>query len=339
MRVSLAAMDLLEFTERGIYCQKAGIFIDPSRSVPNAFITHAHSDHAQAGCQQYLCTRSTAMLLRFRLGLKNNIKSIDYGEKIYLQGVEFSFHPAGHIPGSAQIRVEHRGEVWVVSGDYKVHTDQVSEQFELLKCHTFITESTFGLPIYQWPAPEIVFKELNSWWASNAERGVTSVISAYALGKSQRILQNVDDSIGPLFCHQSVEDTNAVLRGAGVQLRQSTILNERPAKELLQRALVIVPGSALSSSWMRRVKEYSTAAASGWMILKGRKQWQHVDRGFVLSDHVDWPGLNSTISATGCEKVIVTHGYTDIYAKWLRAQGYDAYAEKTGYQEDGEITD
>ncbi|HLF64055.1 MAG TPA: ligase-associated DNA damage response exonuclease [Saprospiraceae bacterium] len=329
-------MSLLEFTERGVYCQKAGIFIDPWKSVPKALITHAHSDHAQPGCQHYLCTHRTAFLLRHRLGVQQNIHSVAFKENVNIHGVNFSFHPAGHIVGSAQIRVEHKGEIWVVSGDYKTEPDDVSEDFEIVKCHTFITESTFGLPVYQWPDQNHVFSEINAWWESNSQQGITSVLSAYSLGKSQRIIQNVDHSIGPLYCHGSIEATNEVVRQAGVKLKLTMHLPASVKKEMLQKALVIAPGSALSSSWMRRFKEYSTAAASGWMILRGRKSWHHVDKGFVLSDHADWNALNTTVKATGCEQVIVTHGYSDIFARWLQEQGYHAQAEKTTYEGESE---
>jgi putative mRNA 3-end processing factor len=324
-------MSLLEFTERGIYCQRAGIFIDPSQGVPKALITHAHSDHARAGCQNYLCTTTTAPLLKQRLGVHQNIQSIPFGENISINGVRFSFHPAGHIVGSAQIRVEYHGEVWVVSGDYKIEADQISEEFELVRCHTFVTESTFGLPVFQWTKQTQVYSEINTWWAANKANGVTSVISAYSLGKAQRIIQNIDHTIGPVFCHGSVEVINEVLRTAGIPLKATSRLPDHADKQVLRNALIIAPGSALSSPWMRRFREYSTAAASGWMILRGRKNWYHVDRGFVLSDHVDWNALNATITATGCEQVIVTHGYSDVFARWLREKGYRAQAEKTDY--------
>lgn len=329
-------MPLLEFTERGIYCQQAGIFIDPSQGVPRALITHAHADHARSGCQHYLCTTGTAPLLRHRLGAHQNIQPVAFGEAVNIHGVRFSFHPAGHVVGSAQIRVEHQGEIWVVSGDYKTEPDHITEEFELVKCHTFVTESTFGLPVYQWHSQQDVFHEINSWWSSNQRNGITSVISAYTLGKAQRIIQNVDHEIGPVYCHVSVEETNNVLRNTGLKLKGTRLITDQIAKKELRGSLVIAPGTALASSWMRRFGEYATAAASGWMILRGRKNWYHVDKGFVLSDHADWKELNSTITATGCDTVIVTHGYSETFARWLREQGYQAFAEKTYYEDDSD---
>lgn len=328
---------LLEFTERGIYCQKAGVFIDPWKSVPKALITHAHSDHAHPGCQRYLCTHRTAPMIRHRLGAHRNVQSVDFGEILNINGVAFSFHPAGHIVGSAQIRAEYQGEVWVVSGDYKTQADGITEEFEVLKCNTFITESTFGLPVYRWPDQQQVYDEINGWWQTNKENDVTSVLSAYALGKAQRIIHNVDHDIGPVFCHGAVESTNEVLRHSGIPVKPTRHLGDDISKKELQGALVIAPGGALNTPWMKRFREYSAAAASGWMILRGRKRWQNVDKGFILSDHADWTELNSVINATGCDRVIVTHGYSDIFAQWLRSRGYSALAEKTTYEgEDGD---
>jgi putative mRNA 3-end processing factor len=261
---------------------------------------------------------------------------MQYGESQNIQGVKFSFHPAGHIVGSAQIRVEYRGEIWVVSGDYKIQADNISDKFQPVKCHTFITESTFGLPIYQWPDPQSVFSEINTWWASNSSQGVTSILSAYALGKAQRVIQNVDHSIGPVFCHSATEDTNNIVRQAGVNLKSTRRLPERLTSDELSNALIIAPGGG-NALWLKGIQDYSTAAASGWMILRGRKNWSPVDRRFVLSDHADWQGLITTIKETGCEQVIVTHGYTAVFSRWLRESGLRAAAENANYEgEDAE---
>jgi putative mRNA 3-end processing factor len=325
-------MALLEFSERGLYCKQAGVFIDPSNSVPRALITHAHGDHAAAGCQSYLCTPLTAQVLKYRHGRQSGVHTAEFGEETRINGVKFSFHPAAHIVGSAQIRVEYQGEVWVVSGDYKTEHDGLSEPYESVRCHTFVTESTFGLPVYNWEDQAAVFSEINAWWGSNAAQGITSVISAYALGKAQRIIHNVDHNIGPVYCHGAVENINKVLRAAGVVVKHTQVLDERVRPQDTKNALVITPGSTLNTAWIKRFKAHSTASASGWMTLRGRKKWQHVDRGFVLSDHADWKGLNAAVESTGCERVIVTHGYTDSYARWLRELGYWAQPEKTAYE-------
>jgi putative mRNA 3-end processing factor len=269
-------------------------------------------------------------------GRHGGVDTIPFGEERLVNGVKFSFHPAGHIIGSAQIRAEYKGEVWVVSGDYKTEQDGISEPFEPVRCHTFVTESTFGLPIYNWEDQASIFSEINEWWRSNAEQDITSIISAYALGKAQRIIHNVDHGIGPIYCHAAVENINKVLRRSGVYIQDTRILGENVKQKDMHGALVIAPGSTLSTAWIKRFKACSTAAASGWMTLRGRKKWQHVDKGFVLSDHADWKGLNSAVKETGCERVIVTHGYTDIYARWLRECGYWAEPEKNAHE--GKIT-
>ncbi len=327
-------MSLLEFTERGIYCQRAGVFIDPWRSVPKALITHAHSDHAQPGCQRYMCTALTGALIRQRIGTHLNIQTVAYGETVHINGVQFSFHPAGHIVGSAQIRVEYANEIWVVSGDYKTEPDGISEPFELLQCHTFVTESTFGLPVFHWPDQNHVFDHLNTWWRQNAQNGITSVVAAYALGKAQRLIQNIDHSIGPVYCHGAVDVINTTLRQAGMPLKRAAHLDDSIPRDQLRKALVIAPGSVLGTAWMKHFDQYMTAAASGWMTLRGRRRWRNVDTGFVLSDHADWNALNHTIAATGCEQVVVTHGYTEVFARWLDGQGFQARAEGTSYEGD-----
>ncbi len=329
-------MALLEFTPAGIFCPQADVYIDPWKRVNKALITHGHSDHSRPGSKYYLCSELSEPIVRHRLGANNNISTLPYGRQTTVNGVKFSFHPAAHIIGSAQIRVEYKGEVWVASGDYKTENDSISGEFEVVPCHTFITESTFGLPVYQWRPQAEVIEEINQWWRQNRESGKASIISAYSLGKAQRILQNVDESIGPIFCHGAVYQMNEVIRNAGVDLKDARYVDDDVSWEELSGSLVIAPGSAFGSPWMKRFKAFSTASASGWMALRGRRRWQSIDRGFVLSDHADWNGLNETIKATGCERVIVTHGYTEIFAKWLRELGYDAQSEKTLYGEEEE---
>ena len=325
---------LLKFTNKGIYCPQADVYIDPWRAVDRALITHGHSDHARSGSRHYLCTHATKPILLHRLGTQNNISSVNFGEKTLINGVQFSFHPAAHVIGSAQIRVEYKGEIWVASGDYKVVDDGISGAFEPVKCHTFITESTFGLPVYQWPDQHAVYGEINEWWSNNQTAGRASVLSAYSLGKAQRIIQNVDHTIGRVFCHGAVENMNAVLRDSGVNLKPTTHVNDETTWEEVKSGLIITPGGAMSGPWMKKFKDVSTASASGWMAIRGRRRWQSVDRGFVLSDHADWKGLNDTIQATQCERVIVTHGYTDVFARWLSEQGLEARTEKTLFDPD-----
>lgn len=324
-------MALLEFTSKGIYCAQADVYIDPWRKVDKALITHGHADHARTGHNSYLCAEPTLPIIRHRLGKNIAAEALPFGKQVTINEVEFSFHPAGHIIGSAQIRVEFKGEVWVASGDYKVANDGVSEAFEPVPCHTFITESTFGLPVYQWRPQQEIINDMNAWWSMNSSEGKTTVITAYSLGKAQRILGNIDTSIGPVFCHGAVQKMNDVLREAGHAIPETTLVNPDLKKKDYFGGLVINPGLGANSNWMNNFSKVETGSASGWMQLRGRRRRGALDRGFVLSDHADWEGLNDAIAATGAETIYVTHGYTEIYSRWLREQGYDARTVQTKF--------
>lgn len=326
-------MDLLQFTDKGIYCPQADVYLDPWKPVERAIISHGHSDHAYFGHKHYLCTTIAMPVIRHRLYLQNeSIQTADYGEPIMINGVRFSFHPAGHIPGSAQIRVEYNGEIWVFSGDYKLQDDGISTPFEPVRCHAFITESTFGLPVYKWKEQTDVFDSVNAWWRKNQEEGKISVIAGYTLGKSQRIMKNVDPSIGKMFTHGAVDSINQVMRAQGIDLPDAPRVTDGISKEDLKGSLVICPPSAVGSPWMKRFYPYSLGVASGWMQLRGTRRRRGADRGFVLSDHVDWDDLNYAIRETGAHRIFVTHGYTEIFAQWLREIGYDAREVKTRFE-------
>lgn len=325
-------MELLQFTDRGIYCEQAGVYLDPWKPVDKALISHGHSDHAYFGHKQYLCTAAAMPVIKHRLMLNDNIQILEYGEQLEINGVKFSFHPAGHIPGSAQIRAEYKGEVWVFSGDYKLQHDGISLPFEPLKCNVFITESTFGLPIYKWKPQQEVFDDINEWWKKNQSQGKTSVISGYSLGKAQRILANVDTTIGKIFTHGAVAVINDILRQQGIALPDAPRITDDVKKDDLQGALIICPPSAVGSLWMRRFLPYSLGVASGWMKLRGTRRRRGADRGFALSDHADWNDLNRAIHETGAEKVYVTHGYAEVFAQWLNTQGIEAKEVKTRYE-------
>ena len=326
--------DVLTFTDRGIYCPAGDFYIDPWKPVDRALITHGHSDHARYGMGRYLATEGTAPVMRHRLG-DINLETISYGEQRTIGNAEVSYHPAGHVPGSAQIRVEVKGQVWVVSGDYKTVADGLSEPFEPVKCHAFITECTFGLPIFKWTPEDILTRQINDWWASNAANGKTSILGAYALGKAQRLLTTVNPDIGPILTHGAIEKTNDVLRTQGISLPKTTYATADVTAKTHPGSLVLATPSALGTTWTKRFGPSSTAFASGWMALRGVRRRRAADRGFIVSDHADWDGLNDAIKATGATKIFATHGYTTTFQRWLSEQGYDAHIVSTDYHGEG----
>ena len=326
-------MDLIVSTESGLYCAAGDFHIDPWRPVERAIITHAHSDHARFGSEIYVCHRDTAPILRKRLG-DVKIETAAYGEILTRNGVEISLHPAGHVLGSAQVRVSLKGETWIASGDYKLESDGVSPAFEPLRCHAFITESTFGLPIYRWRPQAETFAAIDAWRRENIAAGRASILFAYALGKAQRVLRHVDPTLRPIVCHGAVEAINALYREAGIALPPTRLATQISDKRDFARALILAPPSAAASPWLKRFGDYSDALASGWMQVRGNRRRRGLDRGFALSDHADWPGLIAAIKATGAERVLVTHGYTEPLTRYLREQGFDARALKTAYGDD-----
>ena len=335
-----SAGDLIVLRPEGLYCPAGGFFIDPWRPVERAVITHAHADHARRGHGAYLATAASEGVLRARLGAIT-LQGLRYGEVVDLAGVRVSLHPAGHVLGSAQVRVEHGGRVWVASGDYFTsgHADDVNSTctpFEPVRCDCFITESTFGLPIYRWRPQAEVMAQINAWWQANADTGRASLLLGYSLGKAQRLLAGVDASIGPIVTHSAVEPLNEAYRAAGVALPATRRLQDLDDRAVLRRALVIAPPAVLGSAWAHQLGECSDAFASGWMQLRGARRRQGLDRGFVLSDHADWPGLQRAIVATSASRVIVTHGYEAVMVRWLQQQGLQAGSFSTEFGHDDE---
>ena len=327
--------ELVVVRKEGLYCVPGDFYIDPWRPVPRAIITHAHADHARVGHTHYLAAAPGVAILKARLG-DINIDGLAYGEKVIHNGVTISLHPAGHVLGSAQIRMEYGGEIWVASGDYKVEADATCDAFEAVACHTFITESTFGLPIYRWDAQQSIFNAINQWWRRNAGQERASILYCYSFGKAQRILHGLDPSIGTIICHGAIEPLNRVYREAGIQLPPTRMVTDVADKAELNRALVLAPPSAGGTSWIKRFGDYSDAFASGWMQLRGARRRRGVDRGFVLSDHADWPGLMQAISATGAERIIVTHGSIAPMVSYLQQKGWQAGAFDTEYGDEEE---
>lgn len=331
--------DLVVLRPQGLYCPQGDFYIDPWRPVDRAVITHAHGDHARMGHGHYLAAAPGEGVLRTRLG-EIDLQPLAYGETIEHRGVRVSLHPAGHVLGSAQIRLEHGGRVWVASGDYKFmqgpDVDPTCPPFEPVRCDVFITESTFGLPIYRWQPQRALFAGIDAWWRANAAADRASVLFCYAFGKAQRVLAGIDPTIGPIFCHGAVEPLNRAYREAGVSLPTTTLVSTVTDKTAFRHGLVLAPPSAAGSTWLRRFGEFSDGFASGWMLLRGARRRRGLDRGFVLSDHADWAGLHAAIAASGAERVIVTHGQVAVMVRWLCENGLDAEAFETEYGDEAE---
>ncbi len=323
-------------TDRGLFCPAGDFYIDPWQSVERAVITHAHSDHARWGMGRYLSSREGAGVLRRRVGWDAAIDSIEYGESLTMGGARLSLHPAGHILGSAQIRVEVDGEIAVVSGDYKTEPDPTCTPFEPVRCHLFVTESTFGLPIYQWPKEETLRREINDWWKANQQAGRASIVLGYALGKCQRALAMLDPDTGPIFLHGAVVGLTQDYRDQGVELPPTMKVSDVEKGYDWSPALVLAPPSAHGTPWARKFGDQSAAFLSGWMAIRGARRRRAVDRGFVMSDHVDWPSLLGAIGETGAERVWVTHGYTNVVVRYLQEQGLDAEVLPTHWDDSDE---
>lgn len=319
-------------TDRGLHCPQGGFYIDPWLPADTAVITHGHGDHLRRGSERYLLAAPGVPIAAARTGTPERLHGVAYGEPLELGRTRVSFHPAGHVLGSAQIRIECDGEVWVVSGDYKRAPDPTCEPFEVVPCDVFISEATFALPIYRWPETQVVIKDIVEWWRVNRERGVASVLFCYALGKAQRVLAELTAFTNEtVYVHGALLPLIEAYRAAGVQMvptQSATVAQKRE----YAGTLIFAPPSAAGTQWMRRFGEHSTGFCSGWMRVRGNRRRRGYDRGFVLSDHVDWPGLLRTFDETGARRVLLTHGHSDTMVRYLLEQGRDAAALATQYE-------
>jgi len=328
---------MVEFSDKGLYCPAGGFYIDPWKPVERAVITHAHSDHARWGSLHYLCHKDTKPLLMLRLG-NNLYQTVEWNEKVKINDVTVSLHPAGHIIGSSQIRIERNGEVWVISGDYKTEDDGISGTFEPLRCNTFITESTFGLPIYNWKSQLEIYTDIRNWIRNNQVAGKASVMIAYALGKAQRVLKAAEAVTENIYVHGAIWNAHQALVNAGWKLPGVKLVVPDIPKDAYKEGVIIAPPSADGSPWMNRFGDYSLGICSGWMQVRGNQRRRNADAGFALSDHADWNGLLQTVKATGAEKVYVTHGFQAVFSRYLNEQGIAAAEVKTefGTEEESE---
>jgi putative mRNA 3-end processing factor len=329
-------MNLLNFTEEGIYCRQGDFYIDPWKPVPRAVITHAHSDHARPGNAYYLCHHFTKPILSLRLG-DIPVQTVEWGEPVFINGVKISLHPAGHIIGSSQIRVEYQGTVWVVTGDYKTENDGVSGEMEIVPCDVLITESTFGLPIYKWKPQQEIFYDLQNWILGNREKGNNSVLIAYSLGKAQRLLNGIEKIAPVIYTHGAIWNVQNAFLKYGFHLPEVKRVNPDMTRNSFKTDIIIAPPSADNSPWINRFQPYSLGICSGWMQVRGNIRRRNADAGFAMSDHADWNGLLSVIRACGAKKVFVTHGFQSAFSRYLNETGIEAAEVKTEFGDDAEL--
>lgn len=319
--------DLIQASAAGLYCPAGDFHIDPLRPVARAVVTHAHADHTRSGMGRYWCSNPGLSITRQRVHADADITALDYGEPVDFGPVRVSLHPAGHILGSAQVRIEHDNQVWVVSGDYKRGNDPTCTAFEPQSCDVFITESTFALPVYRWQPTAEVVAEIHRWWQHNAANGQPSVLFCYALGKAQRVLAHLlphcgqPGHTGRAWLHGAMTHLVQAYRDAGVAMIDTAPVSAADNRHRFQQDLILAPPSAAGSSWMRRFPQHVTGFASGWMRIRGNRRRRGYDRGFVLSDHADWPELLDTIDATAAERIIIHHGRGEALLRHLLEQG------------------
>ncbi|MDR2273489.1 MAG: ligase-associated DNA damage response exonuclease [Sphingobacterium sp.] len=327
---------MIQFTSKGIYCVPGKFYLDPWQPVDMAIITHGHADHAYPGMKKYLCHHFTVGILKSRIGPDIKVEGLAYNQAVHINGVKVSLHPAGHIIGSAQIRMEYKGKVTVFTGDYKIQDDGLSTAFEPVKCHELITESTFGLPIYRWESVVAQNQRLNAWIAHNQGHKKTSVFIGYSLGKSQRILNAVKD-MGEIYVHYSIAKLNMAYSDAGIQLPPYQIVDLKEGSKQLDGKIVLLPPALLDTQLLQKIPHVAYAICSGWMQIRGARRWRSADAGFAISDHADWNGLLQAVIESSAEKVYVTHGQTAVFSKYLNEIGIEAEEVKTNYGEELDV--
>ena len=312
--------DLIVQTKKGLYCPPADVYLDPKLPVDKAVITHAHADHARWGMKEYWMTPESRPILEYRVANNKGdqkFHEVPFYQEFGFNGVSFSFHPAGHVPGSAQIRVEYQGEVWVNTGDWKYQNDGLSHPFEPVECDVFITETTFGLPVYRWESNDVVLDDIAEWYQANVKNGLCSILGAYALGKAQRLIYGLQKSGVKMFCHGAIYESNKRIREAGFDLPEVPKASREIDRSEYRDAMIVSVPSAFGTSWMKKFNPYSLAFASGWMQARGTRRRKGANRGFVMSDHADWNSLLRAIKETGAKKIITNHGYTSQVTRFL----------------------
>lgn len=326
----------MRWLDHALHIKPINAFIDPMRPVGRAIITHGHADHARAGHTHVLATPETIEIMKRRYGenCAGTFQPLAYGEPLTIDDVTITLHPAGHILGSAQVLLEHHGQRVVVTGDYKTRPDTTAAPFELVPCDVFITEATFGLPVFQHPDPAVEVARLLASVAAQPDR--CHVIGAYALGKAQRMIKLVRQAghDRPIYLHGANQKLCEYYQSAGIDLGD---LQPAMAKKKHEFAgeIVVAPPSALKDRWSRRLPDPVVCMASGWMSVKQRAKQSQVELPMVISDHADWTELTTTIPATGAQTIWVTHGREDALVHWCRTQGLDAQPLSIQGREEG----
>ena len=323
-------MKFIKFTKKGIYCIPGKFYLDPWYPVDYAIISHGHADHSRLGNKHYLCHQNSKNILLHRLGKDISIETLNYNQIKTINGVKVSFSPAGHIIGSVQIKLEYKGKIVVFSGDYKTNPDFITTPFEPVKCHEFITESTFGLPIYSWKTEADIQKQLQQWILNNQKQNKTSVFFGYSLGKAQRIMSLID-GLDDMYVHSAINNLNQAISESGIVLPKSKLITSDFNKKDIQNKTVILPPALLGSKLLKKIPNAATAICSGWMQIRGNRRWKGVDAGFAVSDHADWNGLLSAVKATEAQKVYVTHGSQAVFSKYLNEIGIESQEVVTEY--------
>jgi putative mRNA 3-end processing factor len=325
--------DLVRVEKQGMYCEAGDFFIDPWLPVQKAVITHTHSDHARVGSAQYFASRKSLPLMQHRLGSDIRVQTHEYGEKFRLGDTWVSFHPAGHILGSSQVRIEHQGQVWVLSGDYKRNEDPSCDPFEVVPCDVFVSEATFAVPIYRWEPGAVTAQKIFNWWQGDLER--PSLLFCYALGKAQRVLAELKQLTSQkVYLHGAVEGLTQIYRDQGVEMLPTKAVAEMPKDYNFKGDLILAPPSAHRSPWMKRFKDPQTAFASGWMQVRGARRRKGYEKGFVLSDHADWSDLVRTVHETEAKTVFLTHGKTEVLERFLTEQGVKVRLFTTQFEDE-----
>jgi putative mRNA 3-end processing factor len=309
--------DLIKYKDGNLYCELADIWIDPSKPVKRALITHAHFDHFTFGCEEYFSTKETAILIKKRVEDDLNIKEFDYGEEFKVNGINISFHPSGHILGSSQIRFIFAEEKWLITGDFKLQNDETCKKYEIVKTDYLISECTFGLPIFKWDETKKIATNISNWITNSPDK--TSLLFCYSLGKAQRLLNEISKTNfeGNIYSHKSIHKMNDCYRQLGICIKDTIKIENKKKIDQLKGNLILLPPSLSKGSYLKNLKNIQTAFASGWMSIRALRNRSGYDKGFAISDHADWNGILEVVKKSEAKNVFFHHGDSEVLSKYL----------------------